>query len=77
MGGTPQRDGTIFYGGSWLLKTPYKYFSFAIGGGTKYMKSLENGAKKGLIFHAIIPALYPWKFYWLNERIFIFSLLEP
>ena len=59
MGSKPQRDGTIFYGGSWLLKTPYKYFSFAIGGGMKYMKWLKNGAKKGFIFHAIVPALYP------------------
>ena len=42
MGGKPQRYGTIFYGGSWPLKTPCKYFNFAVGGGMEYMKWLKK-----------------------------------
>ena len=55
-------------GGSWPLKTPWKDFNMAIGGGLGEMKWIKNGEGKGFIFHAIIPALYPfwWKFYWLS-----------
>ena len=60
MGAKPQRGRAIFYRGSWPLKTPSKDFHLAIGGGMR--------AKKGFIFHAIIPAL--------RWRIFILSMLE-
>ena len=33
--------------------------NLAIRGGLTWMKWLKNGAEKGLIFHVIIPALYP------------------
>ena len=76
--GEPQRSGTIFYGESWPIERPSKYFRLAIGGGLGWMKLLKNGVGKGFIFHAIITALYPfsWKFYWLSETTFIFSTLE-
>ena len=62
---------------SWPLETPCKDFNLAIGGGLGWMDSLKNGAGKRFIFHAIIPALYPfwWKFYWLSQSAFIFSML--
>ena len=42
-------------------KTPSKDFHLAIGGRLGWMKQLKNGAEKGFIFHAIIPALYPFE----------------
>ena len=38
----------------------------AIGGGLGWMKWLKNGAEKGFIFHAIIPALGIGTGYGLN-----------
>ena len=66
--GKPQRNGNIFYGGSWPLETPCKNFNSATGGGLGWIKWLKDGAGKGFIFHAIIPALYPvWlNIYWLS-----------
>ena len=66
-GGRPKRVQAIFYWGSWPLKVPSKTFHLSIGGGLGWIKWLKNGAEKGLIIHAIFPALYPfwWKFYWL------------
>ena len=66
MRGKPQRVGTIFYGESWTLETPSKDFLLAIGGGLGWMKWLKNGAEKGFIFHAIIPALGIGSRYGLN-----------
>ena len=43
--------------GSWPLRTPCKYFNFAIGRGMKYMKWLKDGSKEAFIFHAIMLAL--------------------
>ena len=54
----PQRVGTIFYRGSWPLETPSKDYQSAIRGRLGWMKWLKNGAEKGFIFQAIIPALY-------------------
>ena len=54
----PQRVGTIFYRGSWPLETPIKDYQLAIRGRLGWMKWFKNGAEKGFIFHAIIPALY-------------------
>ena len=66
-----------FYGGSWPLKTPCKDFNLAVVGGLGWMKWLKMDREK-FIFHAIIPALYPlwWKFCWLSQNTFIFSMLE-
>ena len=50
MGGKQQTDGTIFMGGSWPLKTPYKDFNLAIVGRLGWMKWLKNGARKCLYF---------------------------
>ena len=49
-------------------ETPSKDFNLAIGGRVGWMKWLKNEAGKGFIFHAVIPALYPFwrKFYWLS-----------
>ena len=57
-----------FYGGTWPLETTCKDFNLAIRGGLGWMKWLKNGTGKGFMFHAIIPALYPFwsKFYWLK-----------
>ena len=54
----PQRVGTTFYRGSWPLETPIKDYQLAIRGRLGWMKWFKNGAEKGFIFHAIIPALY-------------------
>ena len=42
------------------LDTPSKDFYLAIGGGLGWMKWLKNAAEKGFIFHAVIPAMYPF-----------------
>ena len=42
-------------------KTPCKGFNLAIEGGLGWIKWLKNGARKGFIFHAIIPALYRFR----------------
>ena len=56
-GRKPQRFGTSFYGGIWLLETPSTDFHVAIGGGLVGMKLLKSGTGKGFIFHAINTAL--------------------
>ena len=61
MGGKPQWWDQ-FYGESWSLKALSKNFNLAIKGGLGWMKWLKNGAGKGFIFHAMIPALY--SFWW-------------
>ena len=48
-----------FYGPFYVF-TPCKDFDLAIGGGIGWLKWLKNGAGKGFIFHAIIPASYPF-----------------
>ena len=39
---------------------------------------IKKWCTEKFIFHVIIPALYPfwWKFYWLSQSTFIFSMLE-
>ena len=59
MGGNPQKDGR-----RWPLETTCKDFNLAIGEGLGWRKWLKNGAGKGIMFHAIIPALYP--FWWVR-----------
>ena len=64
-----QRDGTIFMGEVDPSRYHVKVLIWQLG--------LKTAAGKS-IFHAIISALYPlwWKFYWLSESTFIFSMLE-
>ena len=61
MGGKPQMVGTNFHVESWPLEIPSKDFHSAIWGGLGWIKWLKNATEKGYIFHAIIPALYPFK----------------
>ena len=56
--GKPQRVETICYWRSWPLLRPSKFFHLAIGAGLGWMKWLKSGEGKGLIFHAVISALY-------------------
>ena len=46
--------------GELILKTTSKDVHLEIGGGIGWMKWLKNAAEKGFIFHAVIPALYPF-----------------
>ena len=58
-----------FYGGSWSLKIPCKNLVRAIDcWRARLDEMLKKWDREMFIFHAIIPALYPfwWKFYWLS-----------
>ena len=56
MGGKPHRDGTIFMGAVDPSRQHVKMLIWQLG----ECKWLKNGAGKGFIFYAIIPALYPF-----------------
>ena len=73
--GASYKEWGHFYGGGWPLKTSCKDFKLTVGGGLGLIK---KWSREKFIFHAIIPALYTlwWKFYWLSESTFIFSMLE-
>ena len=58
----------FFMAGSWPLEKPNKDFKLTVGETLGWMEWLNNGLGKGFIFHAVIPALYPfcWKCYGLS-----------
>ena len=58
-GGQATKDQDRFYWGGWSLNISCKDFNLAIGGGLGWVKRLKIGQGR-FIFHAIIPAQYPF-----------------